>query len=163
MPNQYALPRQDPMTPGAPRVSRVSRDLHAMLDTPGSANWWRKRPRNTRVWCRMKPAKQTLRDVIKNSNFLTRGAIMSGLAPFIAKKGLTEAQVIQAVKEAPPPPEKAAEAPCACCGPDTRRRAGSACSPRCGPAGSRRSASGPRHAAGCPAIRTSAGCGSAPP
>jgi muramidase (phage lysozyme) len=109
--NQYALPRQDTsMAPGSPRVSPGIRQLHGMLDTPVGELVRQFAPNQAHL-VPADMAKSSLRDTLKNSNFITRSMIMSGLQPYIAKMGLTPAQVEQAVKDPPPPPEAPAPAP----------------------------------------------------
>ncbi len=104
MPNQYALPRESPMTAGTPPVSPSSRAAHAMLDQTLGDLVKKMAPQ----FAGMVPpdkAKQTLREVLKTGNFMEKSLIMSKMGAYLPK-GVTPADIDKAVNETPPPAEK---------------------------------------------------------
>ena len=108
MASQYALPKKQPMTPGAPKPSPSSVAAHALLDMPAGAALAQYAPQFA---SKLPPekAKVTVRELLKTSDFMTRGLVLSVLRPHLPK-GVTPEDLVKAVNEPPPPPEKPAAA-----------------------------------------------------
>ena len=114
MAGQYALPKKTPLSAGSPAVSPSAVMAHQLLDTPAGELVAKFAPQYSN---RIPPekAKQTFREVLKTSDFMTKSFIMSIVGQHLPK-GVTADDIGKAVNEAPPAapaPAPAAAAPAA--------------------------------------------------
>ena len=108
MAGQYALPQRTPLSAGSPAVSPSAAIAHQLLDTPAGVLVAKYAPQYAD---RIPPekAKQTFREVLKTSDFMTKSFIMSIVSQHLPK-GVTADDISKAVNE---PSPAAAPAPAA--------------------------------------------------
>ena len=115
MAGQYALPKRTPLSAGSPVVLPSVFLAHQLLDTPAGELVAKFAPQYS---SRIPPekAKQTFREVMKTSDFITKSFIMSIVGQHLPK-GVTANDISNAVNEKPPaapaPAAPAAAAPAA--------------------------------------------------
>ena len=115
MAGQYALPKRTPLSAGSPVVLPSVFLAHQLLDTPAGELVAKFAPQYS---SRIPPekAKQTFREVMKTSDFITKSFIMSIVGQHLPK-GVTANDISNAVNEKPPvapaAPAPAAAAPAA--------------------------------------------------
>jgi len=110
MAGQYALPKRTPLSAGVPPVSPSAAVAHQLLDTPAGELVAKFAPQYS---SKIPPdkAKQTFREVLKTSDFMTKSFVMSIVGQHLPK-GVTAEDISKAVNEKPPAaPAAAAPAP----------------------------------------------------
>jgi Transglycosylase SLT domain len=100
MAGQYALPQRTPLAAGAPRVSPSAAAAHQLLDQPVGVLVAKFAPQYAN---RIPPekAKQTFREALKTSDFMTKSFILSIVGQHLPK-GVTVDDISKAVNEPPP-------------------------------------------------------------